>query len=48
MSARLGGVAVGLIVFFAFGRRVLWSLGAGLLAFVLIDLARHHLLNGAP
>ncbi len=47
ISARLGGVAVGLFVFFAFGRRILWSLGAGLSAFLLIDLLAQHWPAGA-
>ena len=38
ISSRLGGVAVGLLIFFVFGRRILWSLGAGLSAFLLIDI----------
>lgn len=39
MTARLGGVAAGVLVFFALGRRLFTGLGAGLAAFVLIDLA---------
>ena len=39
LAARLGGVAAGLVIFFAAGRRILWSLGGGLAAFLLIDLA---------
>jgi len=42
LSSRLGGVAVGLLIFFVFGRRILWSLGAGLLAFILIDIVSSH------
>ena len=42
LSARLGGVAVGLFVFFAFGRQILWGLGTGLMAFLLIDLLQQH------
>ncbi len=34
---RLGGVAVGLLVFFGIGRRILWGLGGGLVAFLLIS-----------
>jgi branched-subunit amino acid transport protein len=35
LATRLIGVGVGLLVFFAFNRRLLWSLVAGLFAFVL-------------
>lgn len=42
ISARLGGVAIGLLIFFLFGRRILWSLGAGLSAFLLIDILSVH------
>ena len=42
LSSRLGGVAVGLLVFFAFQRRILLSLAAGLSSFLLIDLAWAH------
>lgn len=38
LISRLGGVAVGLLVFFGIGRRILWGLGGGLSAFVVIDL----------
>jgi branched-subunit amino acid transport protein len=34
--SRLGGAAVGLLIFFAIGRRIHWGLGGGLLAFLLI------------
>ncbi len=42
LISRLGGVAVGLLIFFGFGRRILWGLGGGLLAFLLIDLLSIH------
>lgn len=38
LIARLGGAALGLLIFFGFGRRILWGLGGGLLAFLLIGL----------
>ena len=47
ISSRLGGVAIGLLIFFVFGRRILWSLGAGLSAFLLIDIFSVHLPGGA-
>jgi branched-subunit amino acid transport protein len=37
LIARLGGAAVGLLIFFSFGRRILWGLGGGLLAFLLLS-----------
>ena len=33
LISRLGGAAVGLLIFFGLGRRILWGLGSGLLAF---------------
>ncbi len=42
LISRLGGVAVGLLIFFGIGRRILWGLGGGLLAFLLIDLLSIH------
>ena len=36
LISRLGGAAVGVLIFFGFGRRILWGLGGGLLAFLLI------------
>ena len=36
LISRLGGAAVGLLIFFGLGRRILWGLGGGLLAFLLI------------
>ena len=38
LISRLGGAGVGLLIFFCLGRRILWGLGGGLLAFLLIDL----------
>lgn len=38
LPARLGGVALGVAVFFLAGRRILLGLGGGLLAFLAIDL----------
>lgn len=38
LSARLGGIAAGLLVFFLFGRQILRNLFTGLVAFLLIDL----------
>jgi len=42
LISRLGGVVVGLLIFFGFGRRILWGLGGGLVAFLLIDLLSIH------
>jgi len=41
--SRLGGVAVGLFVFFGFGRRLFTGLGAGLATFLVIDLVSLYL-----
>ena len=42
LISRLGGAAVGLLIFFGIGRRILWGLGGGLSAFLLIDLLSIH------
>ena len=38
LVSRLGGFAAGLTIFFVFGRRILWGLGGGLMAFLVIGL----------
>lgn len=42
LSSRLGGAAVGLLIFFGAGRRILWGLAGGLLAFLLIGQISIH------
>ena len=38
LAARLGGVALGVAIFFLAGRRILFGLGGGLAAFLVTDL----------